>query len=114
MTSPQESNGAAGSAPDHVNPPSPTVWPLLLALGLTLAATGLLASTKISWAGGLLALAGCIGWIFQVFPREHHEAIAVVPNLEAVSTSRHEVAHAPVAEVPHRARLPLEIYPISA
>lgn len=114
MTSAQESTRATGSAPEHVNLPSPTVWPLLLALGLTLAATGLLASTKVSWIGGLVALAGCIGWIFQVFPHERHVEIAVVPNLEPVSTSRREVAHIEVEEVPNRARLPLQIYPISA
>lgn len=115
MSSGHESNLQIGAAPEHVNLPSPTLWPILLALGLTLAAGGLLSTSKLSWVGAALSLAAGIGWIFQVLPRERHEAVPVVPMLVSIATSRREVHRiAAAATVPHRARLPLEIYPISA
>lgn len=114
MTSGRESNPATGSAPEHVNLPEPTLWPLVLALGVTLMATGLVTSSKVTWVGIILALAGCVGWFLQVLPHEHHEAVPVVPTLVPIATSRRKVARILAAEVPHRARLPLEIYPISA
>jgi hypothetical protein len=114
MSSGHESNPAAVSMTEHVNLPSPTLWPGLLALGITLAAAGLVSSSKVSWVGAILALAGGIGWIFQVLPREHHESVPVVPMLVPVATSWRKVHRIAAAEGPHRARLPLEIYPISA
>jgi len=86
----------------------------VLALGVTLAAAGLISSSKVSWVGGVLALAGCVGWFFQVLPREHHEEVPVDSKPMPIATSHRKVARIAIAEVPHRARLPLEIYPISA
>jgi len=114
MTSGHESNPAAGSAPESVNLPSPTAWPGLLALGLMLAATGLVSNSKVTWAGALLSLASCVGWIFQVLPREHHERVPVVSEPVPIASSRRKVARIAAARAPHRARLPLEIYPVSA
>jgi hypothetical protein len=114
MRSEHESNSAAGSAPEYVNLPSPTLWPGVLALGVTLAAAGLVSSSKLSWAGAIFALAGGIGWLFQVLPREHHEEVRVIPTHVPIATSRRTVARISTAEMPNRARLPLEIYPISA
>jgi len=114
MTSGRQSNPTTGSAPEYVNLPQPTVWPLVLALGLVLMATGLLTTGKLTWVGAILALAGCVGWFLQVLPHEHHEAVPVVSTPVPIATSRRKVARIVAAEVPHRARLPLEIYPISA
>jgi hypothetical protein len=115
MTPPHESNPATSSStPEYVNLPLPSLWPLLLALGVTLAATGLLSSSKVSWVGIALALAGGIGWIFQVLPHERHEAVLVDPRPVPIASTRRTVARIAAAEGPHRARLPLEIYPISA
>ena len=109
-----EQNLATGSGPEHVNLPKPTRWPIMLALGVTLMATGLVTSSKVSWAGVVLALAGCIGWFLQVLPRENHEAVPVVATPVPIASTRRKVARMAAIEVPHRARLPLEIYPISA
>jgi hypothetical protein len=114
MSSGQGSNPATGSAPEHVNLPSPTLWPGLLALGVTLATAGLVSSSRVSWVGAVLALAGGVGWIFQVLPREHHEGVPVVLMHVPIASSRRTVARITAAEMPNRARLPLEIYPISA
>lgn len=114
MTSGNNPNPGTRPGPEHVDLPAPTVWPLLLALGVTLMATGLVTSTKVSWAGVLLALAGCVGWFLQVLPHDRHEEVPVVPTPVPIATSRRKVARIAAAEVPHRARLPLEIYPVSA
>jgi hypothetical protein len=114
MRSGHGSNTATGSAPEHVNLPSPTLWPGLLALGVTLAAAGLVSSSKVSWVGAVLTLAGGVGWFFQVLPRDHHEEVPVALTRVPIGTSRRTVARIASAEMPNRARLPLEIYPISA
>lgn len=100
--------------PEHVNLPRPTVWPITLALGLTLLAAGLMTNNKVSWAGAVLAVVGSVGWFLQVLPRDRHVEVPVVPTPVPIATSRRKVARLAAAEVPHRARLPLEIYPISA
>src|ERR1039458_5395902 len=75
MSSGHETNSPTGAAPEYVNLPSPTLWPGLLALGLALVATGLVTSSKVTWVGASLTLVGCVGWFFQVLPREHHEEV---------------------------------------
>ena len=65
--------------------------------------------------GGDLALAGCVGWFLQVLPHERHEIVPV--TCEPVSDCRvtpHGGSHRRSPARPHRARLPLEIYPVSA
>jgi hypothetical protein len=114
LTSGHESTPTNRSHPEYVNLPAPTLWPLLLAVGVTLMAAGLVTTSKLTWAGAVLALAGCVGWFLQVLPHDRHEEVPVVPTPVPIATSRRKVARIAAAEVPHRARLPLEIYPISA
>ncbi len=95
--------------------PAPTAWPIVLAVGLTLVFAGLVTSASVSLLGAILAVAGCVGWFRDVLPHEKHESVPVAEKVPAVATSRPEVARvAWMTEELHRARLPLEIYPISA
>src|SRR5438132_6454521 len=95
--------------------PAPTAWPIVLAFGLTLVFAGLVTSASVSLLGAILAVAGCVGWFRDVLPHEKHESVPVAEKVPAVATSRPEVARvAWMTEELHRARLPLEIYPISA
>ncbi|MGD0956898.1 MAG: hypothetical protein ABR953_08695 [Candidatus Acidiferrales bacterium] len=114
MTSGHESNPASGSAFESVHLPAPTAWPGLLALGLTLLAASLITSSQLGWVGALLALAGCVGWFRQVLPREQHEEVPVHAKPAQIAASRRKVARIAAAQAPQRARLPLEIYPVSA
>src|ERR1700737_531539 len=95
--------------------PAPTAWPITLAFGLTLVFAGLVTSASVSILGAILTIAGCVGWVREALPHEKHESVPVVETVPAVATSRPQVA--PVKwmtqELP-RARLPLELYPISA
>ena len=95
--------------------PAPTVWPIVLAFGFTLVFAGLVTSASLSILGAVFAIAGCVGWFRDVLPHEKHESVAVAERVSAVATSRPQVARVEwITEELHRARLPLEIYPISA
>jgi len=105
------------STPTHVSLPKPNLWPLVLAVGITLAGTGLISTRTVTIVGGVLALAGAVGWFLQVLPHEQHEDVPVLLKPVDIPRSDRGVARmAAAAEVQprHRARLPLEIYPISA
>jgi len=107
-------SAANPSTPAHVRLPKPSLWPLLLSLGVTLAAGGLVSTRMLAIVGSVLALAGAIGWFLQVLPHERHEDVPVLAKPVAIAQSNRRVARMVAAQPPHRARLPLEIYPISA
>jgi len=94
--------------------PASTAWPLVLALGFTLVFAGLLTSASVSILGTVLALAGCVGWFQEVFPHEHEEIVAIVPEEIHFRTVRRVVDRIPIAPDQVRAWLPVETYPISA
>src|SRR5215813_14107600 len=100
--------------PIEIRLPAPTAWPVVLAFGFALMFAGLLTSASVSVLGVVLALAGCIGWFREVFPHEHEETVAVVPEDYAVTTARPLIETVPVAPNLVRAWLPLKTYPISA
>ena len=116
MTSSHEPNPAGQTGGESVQLPSPTLWPPLLALGLALAAVGLVTKNIITVIGGVLALAGAVGWFLQVLPRERHEVVPVATKPVTIAVSRRKVARIAATTEPRpiRARLPLEIYPVSA
>ena len=98
-----------------VEMPAPTAWPIALAFGIALLFTGLVTSDAVSILGAILAVAGCVGWFRDVLPHEKHESVAIDEAVEPVKTMRPEVARVDwITKEIHRARLPLEIYPISA
>jgi hypothetical protein len=95
--------------------PAPTAWPIVLAFGFTLICAGLVTSASVSILGAIFAVAGCVGWFRDVLPHEKHESVPLGEKPPAVTTSRPEVARVDwITHEPHRARLPVEIYPISA
>lgn len=102
--------GQRASGPG-VHLPAPTAWPIVLAFGCTLAAAGLVTSAGISILGGVLFLAGCIGWFRQVLPHEQHEEVSVVDQPVTIASSRILVEHIRLSPR-HRARLPIETYPV--
>jgi hypothetical protein len=101
--------------PRRIKLPAPSAWPIVLAFGLTLVFAGLVTSVSVSVLGAIFAISGCIGWFRDVLPHEKHEFMPIVETVPTAQTSRPQVA--PMewksGEL-NRARLPLEIYPISA
>jgi len=101
--------------PRTIELPAPTAWPIILAFGLTLVFAGLVTSASVSILGAIFAVAGCVGWFRDVLPNEKHESVPVMGKPPAVATLRPQVARVEwMTEELNRARLPLEIYPISA
>jgi hypothetical protein len=101
--------------PKSVDLPAPTAWPMVMAFGVTLLFAGLVTSLAVSALGAVLVFSGAAGWFREVLPHEREETIPVAPLREYPVTPRGRVARvAAGAGSVHRARLPLEVHPISA
>jgi hypothetical protein len=86
-----------------------------MAFGLTLLFAGLVTSASVSILGAILTMAGCVGWFRDVLPHEKHESVPAAEKAPTAATSRPQVARVEwMTQELQRARLPLEIYPISA
>jgi hypothetical protein len=95
--------------------PAPNAWPIILAFGLTLVFAGLVTSASVSILGAIFAVAGSVGWFGEVLPHEKEEIMPIVDRVPVPATSRPQVARGEWdTQELNRARLPLEIYPISA
>jgi len=97
--------------------PAPTPWPMVLALGITLAFAGLVTHAALSWVGIALALIAAVGWWREVLPEQRTEEIVLTPvelRPPAVVPLRPAVALASIGEGGHRTRVPVEIQPYSA
>jgi cytochrome c oxidase subunit I len=94
--------------------PASTPFPIGLAFGVALLFAGLVTTEFVSILGAIVALCCCIGWFRDVLPQEKHE-LFVLSAPDPVSTNRPEIAEVHhITGHRHRARLPIEIYPMSA
>jgi hypothetical protein len=101
--------------PGTVILPAPTAWPIIFAFGTTLLFAGMVTTVTVSILGVILFLFGAVGWFRDVFPHEKHEAVPIDETVVPITTSRPEIAQVQWSTHDvNRARLPLEIYPISA
>jgi hypothetical protein len=104
----------AEHATNSVEVPAATSWPIVLAFGITLLFAGLVTSEAVSVLGGMVAIAGAVGWFREVLPHDRHETVQGVAEVPRVMTIRREVDRLEIAREVRRAWLPVEIYPISA
>jgi hypothetical protein len=111
---PAEQTGQSSQASREIEVPASTAWPLILAFGFTLLFAGLLTSVSVSVLGAVLSVAGCVGWLREVFPQQHEEPVPVVPEDFRITTGRRVVERVPVAAGQLRAWLPVHTYPVSA
>jgi len=106
--------------------PSPTAWPMVLALGLALICMALVTNEVIGLLGLILFVTSGVGWFRQVLPHEHHDDIAVrTQEVQIVSSrgliNRHPTSgmHLPTSDMRlptgdmHRKLLPIESFHIS-
>ena len=87
MHSENSDNGA-------VQLPRPTVWPMVLALGISLVMAGMVTSVVVGLLGGLLAVVSCVGWFRQVLPHEAHEGVPISDEVVAIESKRTLLRHA--------------------
>ncbi len=72
ITDPADERSQPGwHAPLPEKIPTPTAWPLVLALGATLLAWGVVTSWALSVVGLLLFVAGAGGWIAELRHDQH-------------------------------------------
>jgi hypothetical protein len=104
-----------GPTDDHsrltgsVQLPSPTVWPLVFALGIALMVAGMVTHWVISLLGLVMAVPGVVGWFFQVLPHEHHIYVDVHADVMEFKSTREAVPQLTLDER-HRKLLPLETF----
>jgi hypothetical protein len=103
------------TVPDAVEVPRPTAAPLMLALGLTLLAAGVVLGLAFLLAGAALVGAGLSTWIIQLLPgRGHvHEPLAG-PAPRPVTSVPGGVAQLRPGMPGYRFRLPQDVHPTSA
>jgi hypothetical protein len=102
---------------DGIELPAPTVWPMVLALGVTLMFGGLVTNALVSVLGVALALVAAVGWWRQVLPTQQHELVRFWPidsRARPIVPSRAEVDRLRLGEAGHRVRIPVEVQPLSA
>ncbi len=100
-----------GMVGQHIAMPEPTAWPIVLAFGCTMAVAGLLTSWGIGILGGVLIVAGCVGWFCDVLPHEKHEEVEILDQPIIITSHRALVERIQV-HPRHRAHLPVETYPV--
>ena len=101
----------------RIDLPAPTAWPMVVALGITLAFAGLVTHAAVSVVGIALALIGAVGWWREVLPEERVERIILRPmelRPRAVVPSPAPVERSSIGEGAHRTRVPVEVQPYSA
>jgi hypothetical protein len=101
----------------EVELPAPTVWPMVVALGLTLGFAGLVTHLVFSVVGVALILAGGVGWWRCVLPAEKVEQVPVVRVASSpppVTVPTRGVERFSFGDDRHRLRLPVEVQPLSA
>jgi hypothetical protein len=93
--------------------PAPTVWPMVLALGLALLATAMVTNVALGILGLMLSAAGAVGWFRQVLPHEAHEPVLVETEEIAVTSNRTMMARLP-EDASHRKVLPVQTFTVAA
>ena len=114
MSTPKD---AGGREPDTIHLPAPTVWPMVMALGVTLAFGGLVTHAVVSLVGVGLALIGGVGWWREVLPEERVEHVPVREHAERarpIVPSPAKVEYLRLGEAGHRVRIPVEVHPYTA
>lgn len=111
------SAGAAALAPEVVVLPAPTVWPLVLSLGITLLAAGLLTHPALSVVGLVLFFLALRGWVAELLPGKGEAVEPLRPLAERARPI--EGVSLPVQPlrpgmVGHRMRIPERVHPYSA
>jgi len=94
--------------------PASTAAPLVASVGVTLLLAGLVTNATVSALGAILFVSGAVTWFREVLPHERHEPAVLERPPEPIVPVRRAVRRLATAAGPHRARLPVEVYTLSA
>ncbi len=102
---------------EHENPhgehgihmPLPTVWPMVLSLGITLIIAGMVTSLTVSLLGLALSLVSAVGWFRNVLPVEAAEILEVPDEEIGIASARTSIERLPVGPM-HRKIIPVETF----
>jgi uncharacterized membrane protein YagU involved in acid resistance len=98
-----------------VEVPKPTIWPMVLSLGVALLAAGVATSPAFLVLGGLVFVAGLAGWVRGLLHgRGHTEELMTAPAPNPVVGRPGGVEQLHPGMPGYRFRLPVKIHPISA
>jgi hypothetical protein len=102
---------------NSVELPRPTAWPLVLSLGVALAAAGVVTGSAFFLVGGVVFAVGLAGWVSELLPGmgHVHEPLAE-PALrpQPVTGAARTVEQLRPGQPGYRLRLPEQVHPISA
>jgi hypothetical protein len=103
---------------NSVELPTPTMWPIITAFGITLMFAGIVTDYYVSLVGFILTVAGAIGWFTDVFPHPKHEPVPFVPvekRVKEVCREGRTVSHLHPGEDGHREHVVVgAVHPYSA
>ena len=92
--------------------PKPTIWPLVLALGISLVLAGMVTNVAVAILGALLALASVVSWFRQVLPHEAHEPVPIDFTEVAIASAR-SLQPRSAASPERRKILPVEAFRVT-
>jgi hypothetical protein len=104
-----ELTGHGAEHDGFVQLPTPTIWPFVFALGVSLGIAGMVTHWAVSLLGLCLVLPSIVGWFREMFPHEHHAPVPVVSAIATVASKHVVNMHHPVSPG-HREVLPIESY----
>jgi hypothetical protein len=114
---PRPHDGAESPDESTVEMPRPTIWPMVLALGLMLLAAGLLTNLVFSLLGVVMSVTALAGWIGQLAPGAgtHPESLAPQASRPApIRPSTVQVARVEPGRPGYRAHIPERVHPYRA
>jgi hypothetical protein len=95
--------------------PAPTVWPVVLAFGITLLFATPVMHPLVGAVGLVVSLWATVGWCYDALPGHgKHVAVPIGSAPSAVRPSAARVERMRLGQAQHRVRIPVEIHPYTA
>lgn len=107
----------ASSEADTVEMPKPSVAPMVMAVGIALAASGLVTHVAFSVAGGLIAILGLSVWIRDLLPGcgiVYESWVPIAQRAQPVKAASADIEALRMRMPGHRMRVPETVHPYSA
>jgi mono/diheme cytochrome c family protein len=114
MAQVQHSNSTGDPQNGSVEMPRPTVWPIVLGLGIVLAALGAATSLAFCVVGFVVMICGLVGWGSQLLPGRGHEHEPLTEAATPIIARSGMVEQLTPGVTGYRFQLPQKVHPLSA